>query len=62
MTWFIPIKMIDGKEIYLKLLFSVQKGDVKCTVAPIKAYKPPNFCFEFWSSCECRMFKDTVEK
>lgn len=43
-------KIIEGKEIYLYIAFSMQKDHVKCT-------ETPNICFELWlSCCESRIF------
>lgn len=39
--WFIPIKIIRGISDNPQIALSVQKGNVKCTVAPKEAYKPP---------------------
>lgn len=50
MSWFIPIKIIEGKEIYLYIALSMQKDHVKCT-------ETPNICFELWLCCESRIFK-----
>ena len=45
--WFISIKIIEGKAIYVQFALSVQKGHIKYNVAPKVAYRPQHFVMNF---------------